>query len=345
MSRRILRSRVVRTAVATLCLLPLASCSDGPAAPDADARVEMIVIGGDDQEGVVGQMLPTPVTVRVRVAGVNVEGALVNFVVASGGGSVWAGSALTDSRGIAKEWWTLGTTTAEPHVLEVRTVDPRNGNRIVHGVFTATALPDQPYRTELVAGATVTAELLEVADPPGLRVLDRYGNPVPDWPVHFLRMPSAGVFEANSRLTDSDGIAHVHGWTVPAYVSEEPVWVDLLPDPSIPATPEYASRRVLMGVYPAQGMTLTAVAPGPRQPGESTLCVVLGGTGEFWTISEHHIDAMTWTLNGEPLAATFHEQSGNALCYRVVLRSGANAIEAKIRGFDTSAWFFITATW
>lgn len=50
-----------------------------------------------------------------------VEGQLVNFVVVSGGGSVFAGAALTNADGIAQNYWGLGDPG--PQRLETRPLE------------------------------------------------------------------------------------------------------------------------------------------------------------------------------------------------------------------------------
>lgn len=80
-----------------------------------------------------------------------------------GGGSVWAGSALTDKRGHARDYWTLGPST-DPgaNTLEVRAVDPTTGEKRVFATFTATGLPAPvgsvsvtPSTSTIVVGGTV----------------------------------------------------------------------------------------------------------------------------------------------------------------------------------------------
>ena len=44
---------------------------------------------------------------------VPVDNELVNFVVVGGGGSMFAGAALTNKKGIAKDFWTLGPEAGE----------------------------------------------------------------------------------------------------------------------------------------------------------------------------------------------------------------------------------------
>src|SRR5690242_12168051 len=93
------------------------------------------VLGGDNQTDTVARELPVAILVRVTdtIGGVvtPLRGQLVNFVVASGGGHVFAGSALTDSLGRAQERWTLGTG-AGVQTLEARAVDAATGAPIVY---------------------------------------------------------------------------------------------------------------------------------------------------------------------------------------------------------------------
>ncbi|MCG6957207.1 MAG: hypothetical protein LJF04_14555, partial [Gemmatimonadetes bacterium] len=72
----------------------------------------------------------------------------VNFRVIRGGGSVFAGSAETDDRGIAQEYWALGIDPGE-NVLEVRAVNPTTGEKEVYAEFSATGLPGAEDLTAL----------------------------------------------------------------------------------------------------------------------------------------------------------------------------------------------------
>ena len=63
---------------------------------------------------------------------------LVNFVVVDGGGSVFAGAALTSHEGLAIDYWTLGPVLGEQHV-EVRSVNSNTGQKEVWGTFVAIA--------------------------------------------------------------------------------------------------------------------------------------------------------------------------------------------------------------
>src|SRR5688572_5772326 len=82
----------------------ISSCSDSSGLPGIGAPTAVLVVSGQDQSGVVGKQLASPIEVRVvDDAGRGVPGQIVNFVVTKGGGSVFAGSAITNVDGIAKE--------------------------------------------------------------------------------------------------------------------------------------------------------------------------------------------------------------------------------------------------
>ena len=134
-----IRSRAILTGLA--CALAAAACAgDSPTDP-AQPPVALQVVSGDQQQGIVGQELPAPLVVKVVDArGHPVRGQIVNFHVTAGGGSVYAGDGLTNSSGIAQDYWTLGPESG-PNVLEVRAVDPSTGAKQNFGTFTATALP------------------------------------------------------------------------------------------------------------------------------------------------------------------------------------------------------------
>ncbi len=89
-------------------LLVLASCvtpvdTDQPVGP-----LTLSVVSGDNQSGPPGTELPDPLVVLVEDSRAHaVRGQIVNFVVVSGGGRVFAGAAITGADGIVQERWTL----------------------------------------------------------------------------------------------------------------------------------------------------------------------------------------------------------------------------------------------
>ena len=330
--------------VPVLFAVVLASCADSPTGPSADQDPQLVVVSGNAQTGVVGQMLPAALTVRVGTTTNPGVGVLVNFVVASGGGSVWAGSALTDSRGIAREWWTLGPRTDSLQVVEVRTV-LANGVRRVHGVFTATPVADVPASIVRVVPRAVTAELLPVDPRAGLRVFDRFGNPVPNYLVQFNVVRGGGTASDTVR-TDATGLA-LATWTPGAFTPEALAQLRMR---AVGFRPPSADSVALVQtrVYPVTDRTLIASnGDGQTAPINTAirLCAgILNGAGDRVAPHANHVQAVTWTRNGTAIAATSLGIVGDELCYTVVNRTGANDFRATIRGMAGEAVFAVTGT-
>lgn len=118
-----------RTRHALLLIVLLAACGGGAAdttkpviIPPAEPA-SLTVSAGDGQEAEVGAALSTPPAVVVRSANGSVmSGVAVAFVVDSGGGTIGAASATTNSSGIASPGaWTVGPA-AGPQVLRATVV-------------------------------------------------------------------------------------------------------------------------------------------------------------------------------------------------------------------------------
>ena len=193
----------------------LLSCdsSTEPRTPGQPASLE--IVSGHDQVGVVGQELPAPLVVRVEdEAGQPVAGQLVNWVVTSGGGRVFAGSSLTNDEGIAQEWWTLGTSTSEEQTLEVRAVDPTTGERLVFARFTARPRADAPATMTKASDEPAQAPGGQAVSPaPAVHVVDQYGNDVSGATVTFTVTSGGGSVSPANALTDANGIATTT-WTL-----------------------------------------------------------------------------------------------------------------------------------
>jgi hypothetical protein len=164
---------------ATLSVLLLLACGCGSSnEPDPRAAASLTVISGDAQQAEVGTDLPEPVVVKVSDAnGVPVPNQLINFVVVSGGGRVFAGAAQTNAAGEARERWTLGTVAGE-QMIEVRAVDQSTGEPIVFARITAKAEPGPPVSLELSESEhqLFIGDRLDLA--PLATVQDQYGNAV-----------------------------------------------------------------------------------------------------------------------------------------------------------------------
>jgi hypothetical protein len=132
----------------------LAACEDTTVGPSTPADIQFTILGGNAQTGRTFEELPEPLVVLAELNGKPWKKQVVNFVVTQGGGHVFAGSALTDNTGVAKDYWTLGDPGEQE--LQVRAVDGESGEKLIFATFHATA---ELARTSVVQGAvTVDGE-------------------------------------------------------------------------------------------------------------------------------------------------------------------------------------------
>jgi hypothetical protein len=153
------------------------------------SKISFSVVGGNSQSGPVNQRLPVALRARVTTpTGQPVPNFTLNFVVTSGGGSVFGGAEVTNSQGYAEEQWTLGPRLG-PQTVEARTVNPATGVAASYGNFTATATP--PHTVPVV---TTTGGVLAImnADASGYTP---------------ITLPGGRVASDASLATD-----HVHAW-------------------------------------------------------------------------------------------------------------------------------------
>ena len=164
---------------------------------------------GDTQVGTVAQPLESDLVVRVIDAlGSPVAGVAVAFSVVLGEGSIEPEEGITDGDGEASTSWVLGEISGEQEVL-VEVVGPSE----IATRLAATGFADDPVQVELLDGDE-QFELVETALPAPIRVrlLDQFGNGVPDIEVHFSVSDGASLDEPEV-LTDLDGIAEAV-WTL-----------------------------------------------------------------------------------------------------------------------------------
>ena len=149
-------------ALSLLLASSLFGCSDH-VDPTLSIPVALAVVSGDGQTGMPGAELASPLVARVEDSrGRGVPSQIVNFRVVQGGGTVFAGAAITNRDGIARERWTLGTSG--PQRVEARAVDPETGAALTFAVFNATLLPIPVTVTRAGTGSgTVTSEPAGIA--------------------------------------------------------------------------------------------------------------------------------------------------------------------------------------
>ena len=151
---------------------------------------------------------------------------VLNFVVTSGGGSVFANVVLTGTPssgpaaklpGVGSDKWTLGPT-AGPQTVEARLVDPKTGATLTQATFHATALAGTANRLKLSAGdnqSAVAGTAVSIA--PAVLVTDQAGNPIPNVTVTFQVVTGTGTITGPPQVaTSAAGVAAVAGWTLGA---------------------------------------------------------------------------------------------------------------------------------
>jgi hypothetical protein len=199
---------------ALLCIASGVACDQSTAPVGPSIAKSISIVSGAEQSGVVNTELPKPLIVKaVDEAGKPVLGQIVNFVVTSGGGHVFAGAAATDKNGTAQEFWTLGKTTADPQIVEVRSVDPTTGEKKVYGEFRATPLagPALPPDTLRFASIEDCVAPSGAVTHPYLRMLDQYGNPAAGGQAQFS-ITGGGSLQSSQVTSGNDGNA-VAAWT------------------------------------------------------------------------------------------------------------------------------------
>ena len=204
------------TLLSLLALVALSACKDSTGSR-AGPAARMDLVGGNAQTGTPGAELPQPVVVKVTDAkGRAVEGQVVNFVVTAGGGTVFAGTALTNDDGVAQERWTVGKVAGAPQTLEARAVDSSTGQALVFATFTAAVTSGTPANVAAVDGRTQTAGATggPVAHPLAVLVTDAHGNPVPGVTVSWRVDAGNGTFAQPTSTTSAQGVAAAPVWTL-----------------------------------------------------------------------------------------------------------------------------------
>ncbi|HZG41712.1 MAG TPA: hypothetical protein VEY93_02035, partial [Longimicrobium sp.] len=114
--------RMIAGASALLLGVLIGACN-GEVVGGGQRPARVVVVAGDLQSDTVGKELAQPLVVRVvDDRDRPVRNQLVNFVVTAGGGSVFAGSSVTNAQGEARERWTLGPVAGDTQRVEARAV-------------------------------------------------------------------------------------------------------------------------------------------------------------------------------------------------------------------------------
>lgn len=123
------------------------ACTDSTTSvePNDNGVISVKIISQLQQTGLPGEELREPLRVQatemIKDKEEPVPDIVVNFVVTSGGGFMYAGTAATDKDGIAADYWTIGPSLEDDNRVEVRSVDS-DGTKHVWGTFYAYPAPD-----------------------------------------------------------------------------------------------------------------------------------------------------------------------------------------------------------
>jgi hypothetical protein len=199
----------MRRALAVL-LISLPGCGGDlllPEGPAGQLVSEVTMVNGDDQQGPVGGVLALPLQVKVLTeSGEPAEGVRVIFELADpAAGLLSPPFVTTNDAGEAVASWTLGTVPGS--YVAVARIATAEGTGIE---FHATAHPAAPDTLAAIPpldqpGAREQA----VRDSPQVRVVDRFGNPVPGIPVAWQVIAGEGRVGNAITSTDAEGIATV----------------------------------------------------------------------------------------------------------------------------------------
>jgi Big-like domain-containing protein len=174
--------------------------------------VALTMFDGDQQTGTVGELL-NPLIVRVLAGDQPARGRKVAFVLREdpGAGSITPDTATTDSEGKAVAHWTLGTAPGD-YLVVARLVGDETATQVAE--FRAAA---HAGAADTLSPASVQAQAgrrkQPVAEAPLVRVVDRYGNAVPNVSVAWQVTAGQGEVGAAATTTDADGKATV-AWTL-----------------------------------------------------------------------------------------------------------------------------------
>ena len=285
--------------LAAVALLAALAACDGSTGSGTRVPARMDVVSGNGQTADPGAELAQPLVVRVvDDKDRPVRGQIVNFVVTEGGGSVFAGAALTNADGEARERWRLGTSPGQ--TVEARAVDAATGQAVVFATFTAKLTGEGVAFSASRAGPAGPGPLLAlpgaaVADSLAVGVSDRYGRPVAGVAVAWAADNGAAVSPATS-TTGANGIARTRltlGTANVAYTATGTAAgiapVQFAAQVLVPATlmrtfpgPQLEDPLPAPGALPANWLGVRVLsAQGVPLPGVTVTYTVTGGGGSI----------------------------------------------------------------
>ncbi len=204
---------------ASLLDLPLVSAvfTDTTKVMPGSGASRMQMTSGNNQYGIVGSMLPAPLTVRVTddynnpVPGIMVTMTVIDDHTVQGIGLLEGGVKVlarqSDAFGLVSVYYTLGEKAG---LNKVRVTAPGLAPEFID--FTLYGQSGEPYRMRKWSGDEQTGEMDRVLlKPITVRVFDRQGNPAQGGRVRFIVLQGGGtIIEPQPIISDAEGYASVH---------------------------------------------------------------------------------------------------------------------------------------
>ncbi len=184
-----------------------------PDTPPSQENVALTKLNGDAQIGAVGETLASPLKIKVVTESQQpAPGLEVSFELSDpAAGTVSPTTATTNTDGEAVTYWKLGTLPGS-YTAIARLVGAEGADKITE--FSATATPAAPDTLSAQTPLSQPGRRSQpIATPPQVRVVDRFGNPVPDVPVSWQVTAGQGSVSSPISTTDALGVAST-GWTL-----------------------------------------------------------------------------------------------------------------------------------
>ncbi|HLB37287.1 MAG TPA: Ig-like domain-containing protein [Gemmatimonadales bacterium] len=217
---------------------------------------------GDLQAATVGMPLDSSIAITARDAlGHLAAGVTVRFQP-SGSGTAAPAQAVADAAGQVMTNWTLGVEAGTQELSVI-------GGDTALAVLTASAFADEPDSMYLEAGdQQIELASLPLPAPVRIKVVDRYGNGVPEVPLWFSLSSGSldNGLDTGQVLTDLDGIAAVQ-WTLGASLGGL-AGQALLPDSTVGAIVDLPGSPVSFSAT-AVAFAFGGVSPNPPVAGRS----------------------------------------------------------------------------
>ncbi|MDQ6611822.1 MAG: hypothetical protein M3Y64_05270 [Gemmatimonadota bacterium] len=175
----------------------------------AAGAVQSLVVLSSAQTGVVNTVISTAGSVRaVDQYGNAVQGEVVTFAIASGGGALSGTQQTSGADGVATAGaWTLGTLAGDQTVRATTSAN-------VSTTLTAHAIGGAAVSIVAIDGDAQSGSAgKRLCTSPTVKLLDMYGNGVGPIPVVFTPVAGSGSVTTATALTDATtGRATVAGW-------------------------------------------------------------------------------------------------------------------------------------